>query len=161
MLICFLASAFVVVPLFVLRDSSGTWLPFALFISIMGVAYAVTFFRAKKAFQKLMFPRSGENICTFRKAFAVRQVDPWIIRAVHEEVSGFIENGKTKVSIRASDRLLEDLQIDPMDLEDIAETIATRAGYDLADYQKNPFYEKLQTVGDLVMFFAHQRRIRP
>jgi hypothetical protein len=128
-------------------------------MSIMGVAYFILFSRAKNAFRKLMAPRSDESICTFRKAFDLRQVDPWIIRAVYEEVSGFIENGKMKVAIHASDPLLEDLQIDPEDLEDAAETIATRTGYDLGVNPTNPLFGKVISVGDLVMFFTHQRKI--
>ena len=107
-----------------------------------------------------MSGRKGENICTFHRAFNLRQVDPWIVRAVYEEVLNFIRTGKLKCALRASDRLLEDLQIDLEDVEEIGISIAARAGYDLTNYEQNPFYAKLKTVGDLVMFFTHQRRLR-
>src|SRR5258707_2720155 len=84
--------------------------------------------RQKTHFEKIMAQRVGENICTFRRDFDLHQVDPWIVRAVHEEGIEFISNGKTNVALRASDRVLEDLQIDPEDLEELAEMIAIRAG---------------------------------
>jgi hypothetical protein len=109
-----------------------------------------------RKFEKLMAARAGENICTFRRAFDLRQVDPWIIRAVHEEVCDLIGVRP----LRASDHLLDDLRIDPEDVEDIAKTIAYRAGYDLNDTHTNPLFGKVFTVGELVLFFTHQRRLQ-
>ena len=62
--------------------------------------------------------------------------------------------------IRASDRFMEELRIEGEDVEDIADMVATRAGYDFSDYSANPLAGKVFTVGDLVMFFSHQRCIR-
>jgi hypothetical protein len=109
-----------------------------------------------RKFQKIMAARVGENICTFRRAFNLRQVDPWIIRAVYEEVRNLIGYH----SIRASDRLLEDLRIDPEDADDLAGVVAVRAGYDFTDISTNPLLGKVFTVGELVMFFTSQRRLR-
>jgi len=117
----------------------------------------------RKKFEVLMSGRKDENICTFRRAFDLRRVDPWIVRAAHEEIQNWLgcESSDGKHPIRASDRLIEDLQIDPEDAQDIAEAIAIRAGYDLKDTAQNPMTGKVYTVGDLVMFFTHQRRLRP
>jgi len=104
----------------------------------------------------MLAQRAEENICSFRRSFDLHQIDAWIVRAVYEELIELVDQ-----PLRASDRLEEDLHIDPEDLEDVATNVAARAGYDLTDYQQNPFYSKLKTVGDLVMFFTHQRKLRP
>ena len=135
---------------------------FVVFSLIVLPAYIVTFHRQKTSFEKLMAQRAGENICTFRRAFDLREVDPWIVRAVHEEVREVMSIGMGKVDypIRASDRLVDDLLLEIEDVEDIAETVAARAGYDFTDIQTNPLFGKVFTVGELVMFFTHQRRLR-
>ncbi len=77
----------------------------------------------------------------------------------HEEVFDAVPLNprKTKIALRASDRLVADLQIDHEDVEDIAKSVAKRAGYDFTDITANPFAGNVYTVGELVMFFMHQR----
>jgi hypothetical protein len=149
-------------PYFLLRSLSSEIILFSCFGAIMVPACLFAFHRQKTAFEKLMAPRASENICTFRRAFDLRRVDPWIVRAVYEEVidAMIAGMGKTKCAIRASDRLVEDLLIDDEELGDTAKTIAERAGYDFTDTKKNPLYGKVITVEDLVMFFTHQRKLR-
>jgi hypothetical protein len=118
-------------------------------------AGVVSYFRSKKHAEKMLAQRAEEKICSFRRSFNLHHIDPWIVRAVYEEMFELVDR-----PLRASDRLEEDLRIDPEDLEDVATNVAVRAGYDLGDNKQNPFYGKLKTVGDLVMFFTHQRKLR-
>ncbi len=92
----------------------------------------------------MMAQRTGENICAFRRGFDLHKVDPWLVRAVHEEVRDVMGPGVNNMNypIRASDRLVEDLLIDPDDLEDVAKTVAVRAGYDFSDFKQNPLNGK-------------------
>ena len=112
--------------------------------------------------QKMVSERASENICSFRRAFDLHQVDPWLVRATYEEVRAALGSDLEYVSagVRASDHLVRDLMIDPDDIEDIGLRVAKRAGYDLSDTKGNPLYEKIETVGDLVMFFTYQRSLR-
>jgi|GEM_PF-2334782 len=136
----------------------GAMVSFIVSASIFaGIAVILTKIGDKKI-EVLMSGRKGEDICTFRHAFDLRRIDPWIVRAAYEEIQNWFG---VKYPIRASDRLTEDLQIDPDDIGDIANTIAIRAGYDLQGIEQNPLKDKVQTVSDLVAFFTYQRRIRP
>jgi hypothetical protein len=79
------------------------------------------------------------------------------VRAVYEELQRYLES--TNLNVCADDRLLEDLDIDPDDLEQSAADIAARAGRSWEGYEANPYYHKLQTVRDLVMFLNAQPRV--
>ncbi|MEM7018209.1 MAG: hypothetical protein AAF512_12820, partial [Pseudomonadota bacterium] len=61
------------------------------------------------------------------------------------------------VPIKASDNLFETLKFDADDLDlDLVEEIAQRTGRSLEDGESNPYYGKVTTVGNLVLFFNHQ-----
>jgi hypothetical protein len=103
--------------------------------------------------------RSG-TICDFRRSFEVRKVDPWIIRATYEAFGGWFDARQVHFPLRASDSIGNDLRIDPEDVEDLVHEVAQRAGYDITECEANPFYGKVETVGDFVMFFTHQPKTR-
>jgi len=61
--------------------------------------------------------------------------------------------------LRPTDRLEDDLRIDPNDIDgEMIEEIAERAGYSLDSTRDNPMYGRVQTVGDLVKFITLQPR---
>jgi len=61
--------------------------------------------------------------------------------------------------VRASDMLLDDLQIDSDDIEDLWVEIATRSGHSRDEIENNPFYGKVKTVRDLVLLINAQPRL--
>lgn len=98
--------------------------------------------------------RAGEGICEFARAFNTRVTDPWVIRAVYEEVQACLSS---ELPLRASDRLEKDLHIDPDDLDmDIAVRVAERTGRSLSRPEGNPYYGRVNTVQDLVNYFNSQ-----
>ena len=100
-----------------------------------------------------------DTICDFRRSFDVRKVDPWIIRATHEAFGGLLDTKQPRFPLRASDSIEDDLKIDWEDIDDLANEVAQRAGYDMCDCEKNPLYGKVKTVKDFVMFVTHQPKI--
>jgi hypothetical protein len=112
--------------------------------------------RNRRRLKHLAKLRAGESICEFARSFERNNVDTWVIRAVYEQLQDYL--GKNPVvPIRAADRLKEDLPIDAEDLEmDLAEEIAQRTGRSLKDTTANPYYGKIRTVEDLVLFFNSQ-----
>jgi hypothetical protein len=107
--------------------------------------------------RRIAIERQDESICSFARSFDCRATDTWIIRAVFEEVSIFVQ-----FPLRADDRLEADLKIDPEDIEDIVEAIAQRTGRPLEDCEANPLHGKVTTVRELVEYFVNQvRRSRP
>jgi hypothetical protein len=132
--------------------------PIGMGLALAGLLAVVVFEhrRYKVRIGKLVESRAGESICEFARSFERRQVDTWVVRAVYEELQEYL-GGTLPVPIRAADRLKDDLPIDLEDLEmDIAARIAKRSGRSLSSGGANPYYSKINTVEDLVLFFNWQ-----
>jgi hypothetical protein len=112
----------------------------------------------RRSGRRLAASRQEESICDFARSFD-RQTDTWLVRAVYEEVSRHLSVDGRAIPVRRQDRCEKDLRIDPEDLDDIARDAAFRARRSMDDCDKNPFYGKVQTVGDLVTFLEYQPRI--
>ena len=103
--------------------------------------------------------RKGESICTFVQALPVRELDTWVVRAVFEELQDHMRDGYPAFPLRPSDRLFDDLKVDPEDLEEqLVVRIAQRTSRSLMDSRANPYYGKVTTVEGLVRFFCAQAK---
>lgn len=61
--------------------------------------------------------------------------------------------------IKADDNLFDDLLLDADDLDlDLVELISKRTGRTLDGYKNNPYYGKVTTVRNLVLFFNAQKK---
>jgi hypothetical protein len=104
--------------------------------------------------RQLAATRAGEGICEFAREFNTRVTDTWIIRAVYEEVQACLGS---QFPLRACDRLEDDLHLHPDDLDmEIVMRVAERTGRSLREPERNPYYERIITAGDLVNFFNNQ-----
>ncbi|MBY6211230.1 hypothetical protein KUV95_06665 [Microbulbifer agarilyticus] len=133
-------------------------------VVIAGIALLVIVWSAidqpklEKHFQKLCEERSGLSICEFSRDFDPKLVDTWIIRAVYEQLQAALPTEQT-VPIKASDGLFDTLMLDEDDLDlDLVEEIAQRTSRSLEGYESNPYYGKVTTARNLVLFFNHQDR---
>lgn len=98
-----------------------------------------------------------DSICTFARSFDFRRIDTWVIRGVYEELQGLLARDGRPFPIRAQDELVRDLRIDPEDIDmSLAPAIAQRTGRNLEKSERNPYFGKVHSVADLVMFFEHQ-----
>ena len=112
--------------------------------------------RSQRHFHELAASRTDESICTFARSFNRHSVDTWVIRAVYEELQRHLG----PVPVRAQDVLVRDLRIDGDDLDfDLVPDIAERTGRSLQKLTGNPYYGKVETVGDLVFCFNSQPKI--
>lgn len=104
--------------------------------------------------------RRGEDIGTFARALDRRapEFDPWIVRAVWDAIQPYVDYGDGHLPLRPRDDLVDDLMIDPDDLEDLAVEVARRVGRSTADWSKNPKARTVRTVADLIALVAHQPR---
>ncbi len=114
---------------------------------------AVVSIFAHRRFKRLKEERKEESICTFARALPARDHDTWVVRAVYEELAGMVP-----VPLRPLDLLDKDLGIDGLDLEDAAREISHRCGRSLIDTKKNPMWDRVKTVADVVLFFENQPR---
>ena len=73
--------------------------------------------RQRARLQELAAMRSGQSICDFARDFDTRQVDTWIILAIYEHLQEQLTYAHPAFPIRATDRLKEDLLLEPDDLD--------------------------------------------
>ena len=99
--------------------------------------------------------RKNEDIGTFTRLLDYRNIDTWIIRAVYEEVNSELEYNKP-LPIRPSDHLKKDLKLDEDALDFIVIHVFERVGISYENIEKNPYYDKIETVGDIVHFCNYQ-----
>jgi hypothetical protein len=119
--------------------------------------------RTEAAVRALAAARAGQSICEFSRDFDLRAVDSWIVRAVYDELQSEMEaaHGLAAFPLRADDRMVDDLHLDPEDLDlSVAPAVADRACRSLDDWASNPFYEDTTTVRGLVLFLNAQPLVR-
>ena len=116
--------------------------------------------RGRSRIQDVAVSRNGQSICAFARDFDPRAVDTWIIRAVYEQIQNELKGVHQPFAVRADDRLKEDLLLDDDAVDmDLANEIAMRAGRSLAHTKNNPYFGKVKTVRDLVLFVNTQPTI--
>ncbi|MBD9426451.1 hypothetical protein IB232_14030 [Pseudomonas sp. PDM15] len=84
-------------------------------------------------------------------------MDTWVLRAVYESLHGYLGG---RLPIRADDRLKQDLRLDDDDLDlDLLEEMARLSGRSLERTADNPWFDRVTSVRDLVLFLDHQTRL--
>ena len=131
-------------------------LAFFVVLAMLGI-YAN--WRENRRLKSLAAERPNEGICTFSRSFDRKRIDTWIIRAVYEELQFSLDYSKGTCPLTASDRFEEDLKIESEDLEDLVDIIAQRTGRSLENPENNPYYDKVSTVKDLVLFINYQPKL--
>ncbi len=113
--------------------------------------------REEEHLRALAEARVGHSICEFAREFDLRAVDPWIVRAVYEQLQKQLEHVHPSFPLHAEDRLKEELHLDGDDVDmEVVVQVEHRTGRSLANADANPYYGKVRTVRDLVMFFQFQ-----
>ncbi len=103
--------------------------------------------------------REGQSICDFARDFNAREVDTWVMRAVYEQLQGKLKHMHPAFPVRADDRLKEDLLLDDDDFDmELAQEVEMRTGRSLDSSATNPYFGKVKTVRDFVLFFQNQPR---
>lgn len=120
---------------------------------------AVTNRREKRKFAEMCNVRDDESIGTFARSFSTRHVDTWVIRAAHQEIQQLVKSYIPAFPVRASDSLVDDLHFDSDDIDDLLVDVASRSGHSLDETGRNPFYGRVKTVRDLVLFVNAQPRL--
>lgn len=118
------------------------------------------FRQTRQHLNALAVSRHNESLCEFARSFDCRTIDTWVIRAVYEEVQEELQGYFPDFPIRADDHLEKDLHIDPDDLDlALAPAISARTGRVLQRTEDNPYWSKVRSVADLVMFFNAQAHL--
>jgi hypothetical protein len=129
-------------------------------VLLVGIAFLMSskeIERERESLRRLAVEREGESICEFARDFDTRKVDTWIVRAVYEQLQCQLSHAYPAFPVRASDRLVEDLHIDVEDLDiDIGPQVEQRTSRSCKGSSENPYFCRVQTMRDLVMFFQEQ-----
>jgi hypothetical protein len=113
--------------------------------------------RMRRQLTNLAQARKCESICDFSRAFDARNTDTWVIRAVYEQLQQQLRWVYPDFPVRATDRLIEDLMLDPDDIDmDVLSDVAGRTGRSIRNTKANPFYSRVKTAQDLVAFCCAQ-----
>ncbi len=140
--------------------------PYPVLVGLGTVILSVIAVRRNRAdrahLARLAATRQAGSICDFSRSFNVRETDAWVIRAVYEQLQDQLHWAHPDFPVRADDRLVEDLSLDPDDIDlDIVSDVSARTGRSIRNTKANPFYRRVKTVGDLVAFFCAQDRQQP
>ncbi len=97
---------------------------------------------------------------TFAWKADFRRLDTKVIRGVYETLHTEMSNWLgCSLPLRPNDRLEKDLEIDEEDLADIADFLAESCGRTFENPELNPFYNRVDTVSDLIEFFCAQPKL--
>jgi hypothetical protein len=147
---------------FIMLGLSAVWSVYArLFVGALLAGILVSGAIARRRNKRWAASRRAEDIGTFARAFDRRApgFDAHVVRAVWDVLQPYVRFRNGAVPLRPTDRLDEDLNIDPDDLEcDVIEA-AKRVGRSLQATERNPSYARLNTVGDFVAFLCAQPRL--
>lgn len=129
-------------------------LKIALFIlGAVIVYFTVCYFSRRRQLAE----RANDSLCTFARSLPARSHDTWVVRATYEELHRF-----ANIPLRPSDRLVRDVGLeDALDEEDVLCEIARRAGRSWDGQAENPYFGRVFTIADLIVFMEHQPKLPP
>ena len=143
----------------------NAYIRYPIALVIAAVVVPIVAFLTDKRLKTLAKGREGEDIGNFAHAFDRRSpsFDPWVVRAMWDALELHMTlprkgDRKYRVAVRPTDDLVSGLGIDPEDLEGLVEEVAMRSGRSLESVERNPYYGRVNTVGDVVYFLFHQPR---
>ncbi|NET39097.1 MAG: hypothetical protein F6K19_45170 [Cyanothece sp. SIO1E1] len=113
----------------------------------------------EKRIQRIKAKREGETICTFVRSIPFRSIDTWVIRAVWEEVQLYLDP-KNDFPVRPTDSFEILYRMESEDVEDIGIRAAYRSFRSMENSESNPYYGKVTTVSDLVLFLNAQPKLK-
>lgn len=124
------------------------------FAAVIAIVSLPSHYFTERKLKALIAARPDDSICTFARSFDRHKVDPWVIRAVWNDLQICINRKEGPFPIRASDNLWKDLPIDQDDIDlDMVENLPLLIGRSKENMEENPYYGHVQTIEDLVMLF--------
>src|SRR5262245_17592313 len=134
------------------RTSILAWCMFLAVWAALSPLLIIAHLITRRHFRRLARHRRREDIGTFARAFDRRKepFDPWVIRATWDAIGIYGVADGCRLPLRPTDRIAEDLWIDPEDINDLIPEVAARSGHSLGRPEDNPLYGKVATVGDFV-----------
>ena len=142
-----------------IEDSAVGWFLFVLIWIAMWPLLIVPSIVHRRHLRRLASDRVDEDIGSFARAFNRRAepFDSWVVRAAWDALTPYVQWDGRCLALRPTDRLVDDLCIDPDDLDfDLIPEVVARSGHSLDHAESNPHYGGIETVKDLVNFVTRQ-----
>ena len=111
----------------------------------------------RRRFRLLAEARQGLSICQFARSFDYRRTDTKIIRAVYEGLQEWAIGAN--FPIKADDSISDIYRMVDEDLDDFAEEVAAKTNRSLTNTTSNPYFGKVKTAKDLVLFLNCQPKL--
>ncbi|WP_041590078.1 hypothetical protein [Teredinibacter turnerae] len=111
--------------------------------------------------RKIAMSRGKPDICAYARSFDFRNTDTKIMREVYNSVQEWA--GKydgIAFPVQSSDSFESLYKMDPDDLDDIYIEVAEKLGISIKEAEKNPYFEQVKTVKDLVLFLNNQPKLK-
>lgn len=125
-------------------------------IAVGVIFYILDYFKMNS----LAAERGEANICEYARSFDFRNVDTKIMREVWNELQDWLGPYNRKpFPLKANDLFDKTYSMDPDDLDDIYWSLADRLGIDTENSETNPYFNKVTSVKNLVLFLHHQPRL--
>jgi len=156
--------AYSFLAMFVVSIGYGIWNDPSLGLFLLSIIFLVYIMGylfgddIEKQLEEKAKERKNEDIGTFARSIDYRNIDTWIIRAVYEEIQSEIMWENQNFPIRATDNLKKDLLLEDDAFDSIINCVIARVGISDKDWEKNPYYGKLETVEDMILFFNAQSK---
>lgn len=110
--------------------------------------------------KRIAIERGNPNICEYARSFDFRDVDTEIMREVWNEVQLNLGNYDGKpFPVKAEDLFEETYNMHLDDIDDIYWSVADKLGIDTELPEKNPYFNQVTSVKNLVLFLHNQPRI--
>jgi acyl carrier protein len=111
--------------------------------------------------RSIALSRSDSDICRYARSFDYRHVDTKIMREVYNHVQEWAGRYEgIPFPVEADDCFDEIYKMDSDDLDDIYLDIAQKLGISTENPEANPYWNKVSTVKNLVLFLHNQPKIK-
>ena len=110
---------------------------------------------------KIARSRGKADICGYARSFDFRNTNTKIMRAVFNEIQDWAGRyDGAPFPVEADDSFESLYRMDPDDLDDIYYDIAEELGIGTHEPERNPYFNRVKTVKDLVLFL-HEQPLKP
>lgn len=110
--------------------------------------------------KKIALARGKQDICSYARSFDYRNVDTKIMRLVYEKVQKWAGTYEEQpFPVQCNDDFDTIYRMDPDDLDDIYWEVADELGISTEHAEENPYFGKVNTVKELVLFLHHQPKL--
>lgn len=128
---------------------------FVVFLIVVGAIY--DHYRMKK----IALNRKEVDICIYARSFDYRNVDTKIMREVFNKVQEWAGSyNKKPFPVQAEDSFDDLYKMDPDDLDEIYWEVADKLGISTDRAEDNPYYNKVKSVKELVLFLDSQPKVK-